>query len=121
LPLSLVITNFFTEGFEEVALNQVAHKPICWVHYVDDTVVIWPHGPNKPRDFLGRVLSEHYIKSVGLLLRKFCSFLLPVCDSLKLKTPGVYSIPCEFDHVYTGQTGCLTDIRLKEHVSCGIA
>jgi hypothetical protein len=32
------------EGFEEVALNQVAHKSICWFHYVEDSVTVRPQG-----------------------------------------------------------------------------
>jgi hypothetical protein len=36
-------------------------------------------------------------------------------DDLGLKTPRVYSIPCEFSQVYIGQTGCSIETRLKEH------
>jgi hypothetical protein len=38
--LFLVITNFYREDFEESALDLVPSKPICWIHYVDDTFVI---------------------------------------------------------------------------------
>lgn len=31
---SPVITNFFMEDFEEMALNRPAHKPLCWFHCV---------------------------------------------------------------------------------------
>jgi hypothetical protein len=41
---SPVIANFFTEDFEKKAIEQAAHKPICWFRYVDDTFIIWPHG-----------------------------------------------------------------------------
>jgi hypothetical protein len=44
-PLSLVTANFFTEDSEEVSLDWVTRKPLCWFHYIDDTTVIWPHGP----------------------------------------------------------------------------
>jgi hypothetical protein len=39
-PLSLLIANFFMEDFEEMALNWDAHKPLCWLNYVDGTFVI---------------------------------------------------------------------------------
>jgi hypothetical protein len=51
-PLSLVIVNFFVEDFEKNAVEQVAHKPICWFKYVGDSSVIWPHGQEKLTEFL---------------------------------------------------------------------
>jgi hypothetical protein len=51
-PLSLVIANFYMEVFEEMALDRAPHKPLCWFHYVDDTFIIWPHGPDRLKDFL---------------------------------------------------------------------
>ncbi|XP_023702101.1 uncharacterized protein LOC111861620 [Cryptotermes secundus] len=44
---------------------------------------------------ISRVLSWHNIKSVGLPPKKLSSFVQPVKDSLGLRTPGVYSIPCK--------------------------
>jgi len=34
---------------------------------------------------------------------------------LGLRTPGVYSIPCECGRVYIGQSGRSIQIRIKEH------
>jgi hypothetical protein len=51
-----------------------------------------------------RMLAKHNIKSVGLLLRKISSFLRPLKDNQGLRTPGVYSIPCDCGEVYIGQT-----------------
>jgi hypothetical protein len=59
LPLSLVIAKFFMEHFEEMALEGVNQKPICWLRYVDDMFVIWPHGPGKLSDFLDHLNSVH--------------------------------------------------------------
>jgi hypothetical protein len=47
------------EDFEWMALDRVPHKPLCWFRYVDDTFVIWPHGPDRLRDFLDHLNSVH--------------------------------------------------------------
>jgi hypothetical protein len=39
------------EYFEEMALEIETHKPCRWFCYVDDTFIIWPHGPGKLADF----------------------------------------------------------------------
>jgi hypothetical protein len=54
-PLCLVITSFFVEDFEELAHEWAIHKPLSWFHYMDDTSVIWPHDPNRLRDFLNHL------------------------------------------------------------------
>jgi len=41
------------------------------------------------------MLAKHNIKSVTLPPRKIFSYLPPVKDALGLRTPGIYSIPCE--------------------------
>jgi hypothetical protein len=64
---------------------------------------------------ISRVLPKHNIKTVGLPPRKLSSFLRPVKDHLALKTPGVYSIPCECGKMYIGQTGRSIETRVKEH------
>jgi hypothetical protein len=38
-----------------------------------------------------------------------------VKDAVGLKTPVIYSIPCECGKVYIGQTGRSMQIRIKEH------
>jgi hypothetical protein len=52
LSLSPVTANYFMEYFEEMALEAATHKPLCLFCYVDDTFVIWPHGPGKLAEFL---------------------------------------------------------------------
>jgi hypothetical protein len=61
------------------------------------------------------LLSEHNIKSVGQPLKKIPSFLRPLKDDLGLKTPGVYSVPCEYSQFYIGQTGRSIQTRIKGH------
>jgi hypothetical protein len=43
---------------------------------------------------ISRVLDRHNIKSVGLPHIKLSSLLRPVKYHLRLRTPGVYMIPC---------------------------
>jgi hypothetical protein len=61
------------------------------------------------------MLAKHNIKSVALPPRKIFSHLPPVKDALGLRTPGIYSIPCECGRVYIGQSGRLVQLRIKEH------
>jgi hypothetical protein len=64
---------------------------------------------------ISRLLYRHNIKTVGLPLKMIPSFLQPVKDVLGLKTPGVYSMPCNCSQVCIGQTGHSTETRVKEH------
>jgi hypothetical protein len=61
------------------------------------------------------MLSKHNIKSVTLPPRKIFSHLPPVKDALGLRTPEIYSIPCECDRVYIEQSGRSVQLRIKEH------
>jgi len=64
---------------------------------------------------LSRMLAKHNIKSVALPPRKIFSYLPPVKDEFGLRTPGIYSIPCECGKVYIGQSGRCIQLRIKEH------
>jgi hypothetical protein len=46
-PLSPVVANLCMEDYEKTALDSAQLHPRCWFRYVDDTPVIWPHGPYK--------------------------------------------------------------------------
>ena len=64
---------------------------------------------------LSRMLAKHNIKSIALPPRKIASYLPQVKDAVGLKTPGIYSIPCECGKVYIGQSGRSIHLRIKEH------
>jgi len=49
---------------------------------------------------LSRMLAKHNIKSVALSPRKIFNYLPPVKDAQGLRTPSIYSIPCECGRVY---------------------
>lgn len=64
---------------------------------------------------LSRMLAKHNINSIAIPPRKISSYLPTVKDAVGLKTPGVYSIPCECGKVYIGQSGRSIHLRIKEH------
>jgi hypothetical protein len=61
------------------------------------------------------MLAKHDIKSVALPPRRIFSYLPPFKDALRLRTPSIYSIPCESGRVYIGQSGRAIQLRIKEH------
>jgi hypothetical protein len=46
------------ENSEEIALHTADYRPAKWLRYVDDTLVVWPHGPAKLQQF------PHHLSSV---------------------------------------------------------
>jgi hypothetical protein len=51
------------EDFEKKALELATHKPTCWFIYVDDILVIWPHGKEKLAEFLNHIIGlRHYVQ-----------------------------------------------------------
>jgi hypothetical protein len=38
------IAKFFTEDFKDGVLSGAVYKASCWLHYTDETFVVWPHG-----------------------------------------------------------------------------
>jgi hypothetical protein len=96
-----------------VEVYQRFRGPCCLHHQGDEQVAFLPYvGTTFNR--ISRLLSRH-IKSVGLPPKKIPGFLRPVKDDLGLKTPGVYSEPCECGQVHIGQTGRSIGTRVKEH------
>jgi hypothetical protein len=47
------------EDFEEVALSRAAYKPAFWFCYMDDSSVVWPHGPKEQSSFLNHINNSH--------------------------------------------------------------
>ena len=50
-PLSPIVANIFMESFEQEVLQQAKDNPRLWVHYVDNTFIIWQHGLEKLQPF----------------------------------------------------------------------
>jgi hypothetical protein len=50
---------FYMEDFEKATLDSASEQPLCWFCYVDDTFIIWPHGPDELKAFLNHLNSIH--------------------------------------------------------------
>ena len=50
-PLSPIVANIFMEDLETQALETAAWKPKMWRRYVDDVLVVWPHGDQLLQEF----------------------------------------------------------------------
>jgi hypothetical protein len=51
------VSNIFMEHFEKLALDPAAHEPSLLLRYLDDTFVVWSHGPERLWDFLSHLNS----------------------------------------------------------------
>ena len=58
-PLSPMIAKLYLESLEETAIRSAPLKPKLRVRYVDDTFVIWPHGPDRLRSFHQHLNKQH--------------------------------------------------------------
>jgi hypothetical protein len=48
---SPIVSNILMEHFEKLVLDSAQHKPSMWLRYIDDIIVVWPHGPDRLQDF----------------------------------------------------------------------
>jgi hypothetical protein len=79
--VSPIVSNIYVEHFEKRALDGAQHKPSPWLRYVDDTFVIWPHGPERLQIFLSHLsslrpsiqLTVERVKTVQFLFWMFWS------------------------------------------------
>ena len=103
-PLSLVIANLCLDSLEETALQSASFKPKLWVRYVDDTFVIWPHGPDTLQSFCSvRVVINYvYYTAVSLALyavnKGYIHVAKPSCIQLLMihSVMYVYVRHCQF-------------------------
>jgi hypothetical protein len=61
-PLYPVVSDVFIEGFEYMILSQETHKLLCLFCYMNDTLVIWPHGIEKSVRFVDHLNGLHIDK-----------------------------------------------------------
>jgi hypothetical protein len=78
--LSPIISNIFVEHFEKLALDLVQYKPSLWLWYVDDTFVVWLHGPEQLQNFLSYLNSLR--PSIQFTMEKQSDSAIPSLDIL---------------------------------------
>jgi hypothetical protein len=94
--LSPVVSNIFMEHSEELVLGTANHRPSLWLRYVDDTFVIWPHGPDKLQEFFDHINSLR--PSISFTMETEADNKIPFLDVLVIKkqstiTTTVYRKP----------------------------
>jgi len=62
-----------------------------------------------------RLLAKHEIRTIHMLGKKTSHMVILVKDTLVLKIPGVYCIPCEYSKVYVVYTGRIIQMRHKRN------
>ena len=83
-PNSSVIDNFYMEkNVWGGSLDTTADQPSLWLRYVDDTYVIWPHGPDKLKVFHSHLNCLR--KSVQFTMKKEQDNHLPFLNVLVTK------------------------------------
>jgi hypothetical protein len=92
--------------------------PWNWQHGLPKTTINPPqlHSYRTPKQHTAdsaEFWKKHNTKSITLPPRKVFSYLPTVKDASGLRTPGIYSIPCECGTFYIGQSGDPTKSELK--------
>jgi len=92
-------------------------EPVAWTTKTNDKHTSTAYIPYTQTTYgqLSRMLAKHNIKSVTLPPRQIFSYLPPVKDALGLRTPGIYSVPCECGRVCIGQSSRSIQLQIKEH------
>ena len=85
-PLSPVIANLYLKNLEETAIQSAPSKPKLWVRYVDDTFVIWPHGPDRLQSFHQHLNKQH--PKIQFTVKEEKDDQLPFLDVLVTKERG---------------------------------
>ena len=57
--LSAVVDNIYAQDFESRVLVTAPIKPSLWLHYVDDTFVMWNHEDSELQNFLKHLNGQH--------------------------------------------------------------
>jgi hypothetical protein len=78
-----VVSNIFMEHSEEIALDTADFKPTKWFRYVDDTFVVWPHGPTRLQQCLHHINSNR--PTIKFTMEVEANNTLPFQDVLVMK------------------------------------
>ncbi|XP_023028461.2 uncharacterized protein [Leptinotarsa decemlineata] len=77
------------EDFQTRAFDTSHLKPTCWLRYVDDVFVIWPHGSEDLHAFLNHINSSHLDLKFAMEFENNNSF--PFLDVLITKPNNSFS------------------------------
>ena len=89
-PLSPVVANLFMEDFESKALASSRLLPKLWKRFVDDTGVVWSHGPDELDRFFCHLNNQS--ASIKFTMEKEENGCLPFLDVLiSKKADGSFS------------------------------
>lgn len=78
LPLT-VIVDFFMEQFEENRPRTAQYKPKYWFRYIDDTVIVCPHGT----EILFQKHLDYFHDKIRFTMEKKDDRVLPFLDRQK--------------------------------------
>jgi hypothetical protein len=81
--LSPISSNIYMEHSEKVALDSTQHKPSLWLRYVEDTFVVWPHGPERLQNFLSHLNSLR--PSIQFTMETESDTVIPFMDVLVIR------------------------------------
>jgi hypothetical protein len=114
--LEFLTTVFRNNGYSTQQIHRAKKPPIKTTKIKDkSTSMAYIRYMQTTYERLSRMLAKHNIKSIPLTPKKISNYLPPIKDAVGLRTPGIYSIPCECRKVYIRQSGLSVHIRIREH------
>jgi hypothetical protein len=98
--LSPVVSNIFMEHFEEIALYTADYKPAKWLRYVDDTFMVWQHGPARLQQFLHHL--NNVRPTIKFTMEVEANDTLPFLDVLVMKRDPKLTTKVYWKPTHTG-------------------
>jgi hypothetical protein len=98
--LSPIVSDIFMEHFEKLSLDSAQHKPSLWLRYVDDTFVVWPHGPERLQTFLSHLSSVR--SSMQFTVEIKSDSTIPYLDALAVRKGTTLAINVYRKPTHTG-------------------
>jgi hypothetical protein len=81
--LSPIVSNIFVEHFEKLAHESALHKSSLLLQYIYDIFVVWPHGPERPQNFLSHLSSLS--PSIEFTMESEWEGAIPLLDVLVIR------------------------------------
>jgi hypothetical protein len=86
---------------EKLALDTTEYKPAKWLRYVDDTFIVWPHGPDKLQVFYYHI--NNLRPSIQFTMERESNNHLPFLDVLVTKNGSTLSTNVYRKPTHTGR------------------